>query len=80
MDGRIDLVLLLLLKLLREPHALVRWLAATCLGQLGAPARVARPQLWDALRAEAESSQVRASIIRALERIGARPESERKAD
>jgi HEAT repeat protein len=70
-DRRAVRILPVLLKALQDPDEVSRWIAADCLGDIGAEAREAVPALQDTLKGNFRSRLIRMSIEFALQRIDA---------
>ena len=62
-----------LIKALADDNELICWIAADCLGQMGAEARQAVPALQQALRRPFKISLIRRGVALALERIDPQP-------
>jgi HEAT repeat protein len=62
-------VMPVLVSALKDPDEVSRWIAADCLGEMGAEAREAVPALQDALKGNFRSRLIRMSIELALQRI-----------
>jgi HEAT repeat protein len=68
-DRRSVRVIPVLMEALEDPDEVSRWIAADCLGDIGAEAREAVPALQAALRGEFRSRLIKMSIELALQRI-----------
>jgi HEAT repeat protein len=68
-DGRHAVVLAALVRALGEDNELVCWLAADCLGQIGAPAREAVPALRKAQQRPFKIRLIRTAVTLALRRL-----------
>jgi HEAT repeat protein len=68
-DGREDKILPVLIRALRDPDEVRRWIAADCLGEIGPPAREALPTLRELLQHEFKSSLIRKGVALAVQKI-----------
>jgi hypothetical protein len=72
-DGRQEKILPLLIRALRDPDEVRRWIAADCLGEIGPPAREALPALRELLAQEFKSPLIRTGVALALQKIERSP-------
>jgi hypothetical protein len=68
-DRKAASVVAVLIKALEDPNEMICWMAADCLGQMGAEAREAVPALQQALRRDFRIGLIRTGVGLALQRI-----------
>jgi HEAT repeat protein len=69
-DRRDRIAVPVLIEALKAPEELLRWIAADCLGDIGASAQDALPALCEALQQEYKIPLVKQGLLLAVERVG----------